>query len=125
MALLEAAQGDPVRWRGAVDPAAATLPGRVEWPAELLANGDVSRVFAVASPVTTLTWAGTGDELEGAPSAEVRVDGRAVGRWTLDGDGRVPVDLAPGPHRVTLRFDTDRVGPGGDRNIHLQGLRGE
>jgi hypothetical protein len=65
----------------------------------------------------------TGESFEGPPTVRVRLDADPERRVSLDGPTEIVVGtVAPGPHRVQLWFDSDRVGPLGDRQVHLTGL---
>lgn len=90
---------------------------RLDWT--LLRDGRERRVFGLseAAPVTLV---GRAQAFEGDPSVEVRLDATIV-RWVP----ALPLELgvlAAGPHTLQVTFDSDRQGPGGDRNVWVDVL---
>jgi hypothetical protein len=123
--LLEHTQGVPSRWRGAS--LGARLPGSVALDLLFRTNGWVGVEFTATEPLANLVLAGNGIAYEGPSIVEVQLDGAAPVRWTLDGPGELglPGPVAPGPHRLGLRFVNDRADAGGDRNVEVLELRAE
>lgn len=116
-------------WRGGLDGEPALVQGGVlalDWG--MVTNGGRERVLRVDAPVRACLDA-RAEAFEGDPEVEVRLDA-AQQRWVPAGALDLGV-LAPGPHTLRLRYDTDLrrmagdpAGPPGDRNVWVDGLRG-
>ncbi len=124
-ALLERTQGVTVRWRGA--PLGPNLPGRFEPALQFETNGWSAIEFTASRALPWVVVEGVGAAYAGAPVLEVRLDGAAPVEWALDGPSELTLDgpLAPGPHRIGVRFLNDRVDAEGDRNVRVVGVRAE
>jgi hypothetical protein len=122
-ALLERLLEVPVRWRGAA--LGPTLPGG--FPTDLVfdTNAWAAVEFTATQALSGLMIDGEGAAYEGAAVLEVRLDAREPVSWALDGPATLVLagPLAPGPHRVGVRFVNDRVDAGGDRNARVLRVR--
>ncbi len=121
MSLMERVEGASVDWRGgAIGP---LVPGTIEMGAELAANGEVVLEFTATGALADSALALEGSSFEGPPRVTLSLDARPPIERAVDGAVTVPLGvLEPGPHRLTVRFDDDRVGAGGDRNVIVRRL---
>jgi len=123
-ALLERTQGEAVGWRGGVASEVARLPGRLSLDLRWDRNDYLALPVHLGAEVDRFVLEGGGTAYRGAPSIEVKVDAGPVRQWSLDGPSRLelPGPHAAGPHRIELRFASDRLGPDGDRNVWIDAL---
>lgn len=119
--LLEVTQGEPVRWKGAT--LGPLLSDHLVLDVGLYWDHYEEILFTVHEAVPGLILEGEGTSFEGPPSVRVRLDAEPESRWTVEGKATLALPgVAPGPHRIQLWFDTDKLGPGGDRGIRIAGL---
>ncbi len=121
MSLMERVEGATVDWHGGgIGP---LVPGVIELDEELATNGEVVLEFTATGALGDSALALEGSSFEGAPRVTVHLDARPSIERAVDGAVTVPLGaLEPGPHRLTVRFDDDRVGAGGDRNVIVRTL---
>jgi len=99
----------------------ARAPGPVIERQEWVEGGTVEAWVWVPQRMEEVTLVARGTPLEGQPSLVVVVDGTDLGRLSVPESGgrwRWPLAVAPGVVRVSLRFDNDRRGNDGDRNLY-------
>ncbi|MEC8422711.1 MAG: hypothetical protein VX000_02975, partial [Myxococcota bacterium] len=104
-------------------PEAFRLPGGFSVGETLLTDGLREWLVDVESECA-LALTAWGDTWNGPPRLSLSIDGSALPMWALplQPAARSLGRLAPGPHRVTARFDNDAAGSDGDRNVHLLGF---
>lgn len=104
----------------AFSPGAGAVSGR--W-AVLWSTGSASATVTTTRFLNRLQVEADADQCEGAPHFEVAVDGVTRLSQEVDGNGLyvVPIDWAPGRHRVTFRFLDDHLTSQCDRNVRFRG----
>ena len=125
-AILERTQGIPSAWRGGIPEGIPVLRERLELGWVWDTNAYQALLLHVETPLANLVVSGEGTPYEGNPVVTVRLDANPPVAWVLAGAGEIvlPGPVEAGPHRIELRFETDRVGPGGDRNVRIEALSG-
>ena len=114
---------DPVALPADPPAQALALPGDAPLTESLLSNTTRAWLLHVDAPCR-LRLEAEGEAFDGPPVLTLEVDAGPPQRWAVPG-GPARLDLgrlAPGPHRLRLRFGNDASGPEGDRNVHLHGL---
>ncbi|MBM4366020.1 MAG: hypothetical protein FJ102_07375 [Deltaproteobacteria bacterium] len=121
MSLMERVGGATVDWhQGQVG---ALVPGTIELDRELATNGEAVLEFTASGALGAGVLTLEGSSFEGPPRVTVHLDARPPLELAVDGAVDLPLGpLEPGPHRLRVRFDDDRVGAGGDRNVRVRRL---
>ena len=124
--LLSQEQGRRLTWGDSAPPAEAlVLPGAHALDRAFYRNGSVDLLLHAEAPVAMVRLQVDGEAFEGLPTLRVEACGGAARQievpvgpaWVVAAEG-----LPAGPCRVRVRFDNDRSGPGGDRNVQLRAL---
>ncbi len=121
VAVYEREQGLPDGWRGGMDGVPA-LNGALDLDWGLVHNGERSTVFRVDRPLRAGLRAHL-DAYQGSPTVAVRLDA-STRAWVPSGTLDLGL-LRAGPHTLTIRYNTDREGPDGDRNVWVDALVAE
>lgn len=125
LALFERREGAPSGWRGGVT--GTVLPGQAAFgrPGRLWATGSREFVVTAAAPLSKLALEFSGQNYEGAPLVDVKLDEGNVRR--VEVGEPLWLDLGPveaGVHYIQISFLNDRFGPTGDRNVVLSRIEG-
>jgi len=102
-----------------------TLPGQLALDWAFLHPGSRTLDLQVDQALAGLRLATRGEAFEGPPVLWVSVDADAPVALSLpEGPAWVPLarPLAPGPHRIRVRYHEDRDTPGGDRNAWVEAI---
>lgn len=118
-AVYERAQGQKDGWRGGVDGVPVLGPAGLTLDWDMVHDEDRSSVFRVERPVRA-TLRARMESFQGDPTVEVRLDS-ARSTWVPAGTLDLG-ELGAGPHTLTVRYQTDLEGAGGDRNVWVSGL---
>lgn len=129
LTLFERTQSVPDGWRGGR--LGRVLEGQqgalLDAPVLFTQNDSVSIEFTVIAEAFDATFEleCSGVAFDGPPTLTVSVDAQPGWVIACPAVRRAQVWLAPGPHRLRVAYDNDRVGPGGDRNASVLSVRVE
>lgn len=125
--LFERTQSLPDDWRGGrlgrvVEGQAGTL---LDDPVLFTQNDSVSIEFTMLAEAfdAALVLECSGVAFDGPPTLIATVDAQPPWRVECPAVASERVRLEPGPHRLRVAYDNDRVGPGGDRNVGVLSVR--